>query len=94
MAGLRDRHPSLVDAAEIAKALAVDPASGLSSAEAARRLAADGPNELRAAPPVPIWRKILAQFRDPLIYLLLAAVVISLVAWVLGGGDGWPVDES
>jgi hypothetical protein len=31
------------------------------------------------APPVPIWRRILAQFRDPLIYLLLAAVVISLV---------------
>jgi Ca2+-transporting ATPase len=30
---------------------------------------------------VPIWRKILAQFQDPLIYLLLAAVVISLVAW-------------
>ena len=40
VAGLRDRDPSLVDAAEIAKALAVDPASGLSSAEAARRLAA------------------------------------------------------
>jgi magnesium-transporting ATPase (P-type) len=60
---------------------------GLSSAEAARRLAADGPNELWAAPPVPTWRKILAQFRDPLIYLLLAAVAISLLARVLEGGD-------
>jgi P-type Ca2+ transporter type 2C len=86
------RDPSVVDAAEVAEALAVDLGSGLSAAEAARRLAVDGPNELRAAPPVPTWRKILAQFRDPLIYLLLAAVVISLVAWVLGGGDGWPVD--
>jgi P-type Ca2+ transporter type 2C len=78
--------------AEVAEALAVDLDTGLSSAEAARRIAADGPNELRAAPPVPTWRKILAQFRDPLIYLLLAAVAISLLAWVLGGGHGWPVD--
>lgn len=41
---------------------------------------------------MPTWRKILAQFRDPLIYLLLAAVAISLLAWVLGGGHSWPVD--
>ncbi|MDF2745826.1 MAG: ATPase, P-type (transporting), superfamily, subfamily [Propionibacteriaceae bacterium] len=82
----------MLDIAEVAEALAVDLDTGLSSAEAARRLAADGPNELRAAPPVPTWRKILAQFRDPLIYLLLAAVAISLLAWVLGGGHSWPVD--
>ncbi len=86
------QDPSVLDIAEVAEALAVDLDSGLSSAKAARRLTADGPNELRAAPPVPIWRKILAQFRDPLIYLLLAAVAISLLAWVLGGADGWPVD--
>jgi P-type Ca2+ transporter type 2C len=71
---LRD-DPSVLDIAEVAEALAVDLDTGLSSAEAARRLAADGPNELRAAPPVPTWRKILAQFRDPLIHLLLAALV-------------------
>ncbi|HEX5908128.1 MAG TPA: cation-transporting P-type ATPase [Propionibacteriaceae bacterium] len=84
--------PSVLDIAEVAEALAVDLNSGLSSAEAALRLAADGPNELRAAPPVPTWRKILAQFRDPLIYLLLVAIAISLIAWALGGGNGWPVD--
>jgi Ca2+-transporting ATPase len=86
------QDPSVLEVEEVAEALAVDLDSGLSSAEAARRLAADGPNELRGTPPVPIWRKILAQFQDPLIYLLLAAVVISLVAWVLGGRIGWPVD--
>jgi P-type Ca2+ transporter type 2C len=86
------QDPSLLDVAQVAEGLAVDLDLGLSSAEAARRFAADGPNALRAAPPVPIWRKILAQFRDPLIYLLLAAVAISLLAWVLGGRDGWPVD--
>lgn len=60
--------------------------------EAARRLARDGPNELRSMPPVPAWRRILAQFQDPLIYLLLAAVAISLIAWAVQGRVGWPVD--
>ena len=73
------QDPSVLEVEEVAEALAVDLASGLPSSEAALRLAADGPNELRGTPPVPIWRKILAQFQDPLIYLLLVAVVISLV---------------
>jgi len=90
-AAARD-DPSLRDAGEVARALGTDLARGLTSAEAARRLARDGPNELRSAPPVPAWRRFLAQFRDPLIYLLLAAIAISLVAWLLEGRGGWPVD--
>jgi potassium/sodium efflux P-type ATPase len=70
----------------------VDPARGLDGAEAARRLSHDGPNRLRATPPVPFWRRALAQFRDPLIYLLLLAVVVSLAAWFAEGATGWPVD--
>jgi magnesium-transporting ATPase (P-type) len=35
---------------------------------------------------------VLAQFQDPLIYLLLAAIAISLVAWVIEGQVGLPVD--
>jgi len=54
------QDPSVLDIAEVADALAVDLGSGLSPAEAARRLAVDGPNELRAVPPVPTWRKIFA----------------------------------
>src|SRR6266542_3319273 len=38
------------------------------------------------------WRKVLAQFQDPLIYLLLAAVAVSVAAWAAQGGDSWPVD--
>ena len=41
---------------------------------------------------MPAWRKFLGQFADPLIYLLLAAVVVSLVAWVLEGGEAAPYD--
>ena len=61
------------------RALEVDGRTGLSAAEAAQRLERDGQNVLRSAPPVPMWRRVLAQFRDPLIYLLLAAIAISLV---------------
>ncbi|TDE92577.1 cation-translocating P-type ATPase [Occultella glacieicola] len=84
--------PTITDAAQVAADLGVDPDAGLGTAEAARRLVTDGPNELRSAPPVPLWRKILAQFQDPLIYLLLVAVVISLAAWTVEGGHGLPID--
>ncbi len=92
-AGVR-ADASVVSAEVVARELAVDPAVGLSVAEAARRLAADGPNELRRTKPVPVWRKILVQFKDPLVYLLLFAVVISLVAWGVDGATGVPVDAS
>jgi Ca2+-transporting ATPase len=84
--------PSILDVEEVVRSLATDLERGLASEEAARRLARDGPNELRAAPPVPAWRRILAQFRDPLVYLLLVAIAISLVAWAIEGRHGWPVD--
>ena len=85
-------NPWLEDARDVARVLCTDLQLGLSSEEAARHLAKDGPNELRSAPPVPAWRRLLAQFRDPLVYLLLAAIVVSLVAWVLEGAVGLPVD--
>jgi potassium/sodium efflux P-type ATPase len=81
-----------MDARAVAAALDVDPGSGLSAQEAARRLAQDGPNELRAAPQMPVWRRVLAQFQDPLVYLLLAAVAIALLAWWVDGRTGWPID--
>ncbi len=85
--------PTVTDAAEVARWLGTDADRGLSAAEAARRLAGDGPNELQAAVPVPEWRKLLAQFQDPLVYLLLAAIVVSLAAWVVEGAEGWPFDS-
>ncbi|HWS74746.1 MAG TPA: cation-translocating P-type ATPase [Quisquiliibacterium sp.] len=84
--------PSVLDAEAVARALVTDLDRGLSAAEAARRLAEDGPNVLRSAPPRPAWMRLLAQFRDPLVVMLLAAVGISLLAWWLEGMDGAPVD--
>ena len=68
------------------------PDAGLSEAEAARRLGSDGPNELPSEPPVPAWRRLLAQFQDPLVYLLIVAIVVSAIAWALEGAHGVPVD--
>jgi potassium/sodium efflux P-type ATPase len=71
---------------------AVDPTTGLDSDEAARRFEADGANDIESAPRIPAWRRILAQFQDPLIYLLLVAIAISTAAWMVEGASGVPVD--
>ena len=86
------REPWRHDAAEVAEELGTDLARGLSSAEAAARLARDGPNQLDPAEQVPAWRKFLAQFSDPLIYLLIAAVAVSVAAWAVEGADGVPFE--
>ena len=55
---------------------------GLTEREAQSRLTAVGPNELPTVPPVPRWKRFLAQFRDPLVFLLLIATGISAVLWL------------
>lgn len=87
-----DADPSLLDGTAVLDLVRSDGQCGLSSAEAARRLAAYGPNELTPEEPVPTWRRVLEQFRDPLIYLLLAAIVVSLAAWAFEGAEGVPFD--
>lgn len=39
-----------------------------------------------------MWRKLLQQFADPLVVLLLVAVSISLGTWVLKGTHGVPLE--
>jgi magnesium-transporting ATPase (P-type) len=87
-----ESDPARLDASELARQLGTDPAQGLSSAAAEERLARTGRNELAAAAQVPAWRKLLQQFKDPLIYLLLGAIVVSFAAWVFEGAHGWPFD--
>ncbi|MFO0334744.1 MAG: cation-translocating P-type ATPase [Pseudomonadota bacterium] len=50
---------------------------GLTADEAAARLARHGPNRFPAAPRPGAWRRLLAQFSNPLIYVLLAAAAAS-----------------
>ena len=68
-------------AAEVATALAVDAAAGLDSADAARRLAAHGPNQLATKAPRPAWLKFIDQFRNFLVIVLIGA---ALLAGVVG----------
>lgn len=89
--------PSLIDSAAVALALGTDLERGLGAEEAAKRLHADGPNELRAVPPIPAWRRALAQLQDPLVYLLGVAAAVALAAWWFEGrgrpgAAGWPLD--
>lgn len=78
-------------AEQVAAGLGADLHKGLTGAEAAARLGRSGPNELEQEPGVPTWRRFLAQFTDPLVLLLLGAIVVSL-AWVLEGAEGVPFE--
>ncbi|MBI4262803.1 MAG: HAD-IC family P-type ATPase [Acidobacteria bacterium] len=62
---------------EVPARLATGP-HGLTRAEAAARLARDGPNQLPEPPPTRAWAVLLHQFRSPLIYILLVAGLVTL----------------
>src|SRR5829696_1189712 len=54
-------------------------ARGLSSEEGAQRLREQGPNEIQRGEGVSPWRILAGQFKGALIWLLLAACVVSAV---------------
>jgi magnesium-transporting ATPase (P-type) len=67
-------------------ALQASPA-GLSSREAAERLQQHGPNRLEMMEGPGLWRRVLAQFNNLLIMVLLAAVVVTaLIGHTLDAG--------
>ena len=63
---------------EVFDKLATRP-EGLTDEEAEQRMEEYGPNQLDEPEKVPWWRRLAAQFNDPLIYLLMGAAVISLI---------------
>ena len=77
---------------DVAASMQANIQDGLTPQEAQRRLRANGPNELASEPQQAQWRRALAQFQDPLVYLLLAAIGIALAAWWMEGRAGWPID--
>ena len=62
------------------------PSSGLTTEEAELRRARYGPNELLTSPGRGLLLRFLDQLRDPMILVLLAAAVLSVLA---GGGEEW-----
>ncbi len=71
-------------AEEVVRLLDVDLKTGLAGAEARRRLEKFGPNVVRARRGTPAWLKVLKQFNQPLVYILLLAgsVTAFLGEWV------------
>jgi P-type Ca2+ transporter type 2C len=65
--------------AETAERHGIDTGVGLSDADARSRSTEYGPNELDAVAPVPLWRRVLSQFTDRLILILLGAAAVSFV---------------
>ncbi len=72
--------------AELLKELGSDPASGLSAAEAEKRLERYGRNQLAAAKKKGLLARFLDQFKDPMILILLGTAVVSFVV-ALNGHD-------
>jgi Ca2+-transporting ATPase len=72
--------PWALDAPRVARDLGVDPAQGLSQAEAARRLRRDGPNRLGAVRRRRLLSILWAQLRSLLVGLLAVAAGIGFVA--------------
>ncbi len=70
-----------ISADQALETLASSPRSGLSHREARARLETYGRNELISKPPIPAWRKFLAQFTDVLVLLLIAAAAVSAMLW-------------
>ena len=85
-------NPAVLDAVAVLDQMGTDGETGLSVTSAAHQLERHGANELEAEAPTPLWRKAAAQFSDPLVLLLLAAIVISLIAWFLEGEGGAPFE--
>ncbi len=65
---------------------------GLTEAEANRRLAVHGPNSVPDDGAEPVWRRLARQFRSPLIYILLVALAVDLIAWWAAGSREWPFE--
>ncbi|KAM6324706.1 calcium-transporting ATPase type 2C member 2 [Podargus strigoides] len=64
---------------ELAKALKVDLQTGLSEFSVLQRRLKHGWNEFSVENTEPIWKKYLDQFKNPLILLLLASALVSVI---------------
>ncbi len=70
--------------AEVETKLGTSVSQGLSSTEAQKRLAQYGPNELQQEKKRARWKDFLDEFTDPLVIILIAAAVISVVVQFFG----------
>ncbi|KAM6935273.1 calcium-transporting ATPase type 2C member 1 [Lycodopsis pacificus] len=76
---LTSRKASELPVHEVVCVLQADLQVGLNQEEVSRRRAYHGWNEFDISEEEPLWKKYISQFKDPLILLLLASAVISVL---------------
>ena len=81
MAETTDTHPNwyTMTPEAVGQELQVDPAKGLSAAEAQQRLRQYGPNQLAEKKKEPGWQAFLRQYQDLMQFVLLGAAIINQV---------------
>lgn len=84
--------PYRLTADEALAAFDVDGRAGLAGEQAGERLDRFGRNELAAEKPVPRWRRMLDQFTDALVILLIAAALISAGLWLYERNSALPYE--
>ncbi|MGD9722636.1 MAG: cation-translocating P-type ATPase [Pirellulales bacterium] len=69
---------------EVLTSTGTDREQGLGDAEVANLRERYGANQLKESPPAPVWIKLLAQFKDLVIWILIVAALVSgiLGEWV------------
>jgi magnesium-transporting ATPase (P-type) len=75
---LRETPWHTLPAEGVVERLKADPARGLSTEAARKRLERYGPNTIEAGEKDPWWKILLRQFLDPLIYILILATLVTL----------------
>ncbi|KPK26515.1 MAG: ATPase [Desulfobacterales bacterium SG8_35_2] len=70
-------NPWLIAADDVLAKLNSDPQQGISRAEAVRRLHTYGPNMLREVKPQSTWAIFINQFKNLIVYFLIAAALLS-----------------
>ena len=82
-----EERPFAESLAAVVARLRTDPERGLTTSEASNRLGEAGPNRLAEATPPPWWRNLLEQLNQLVIWILLAATLVSgiLGDWLEAG---------
>ena len=60
---------------------------GLTATEVEQSRTQNGSNALTQVEQDPLWKQLLEGFKDPMLMILIAALVIQLIIWVLGQGE-------
>ncbi|XP_050794306.1 calcium-transporting ATPase type 2C member 1 isoform X3 [Gopherus flavomarginatus] len=76
---LTSKKASELPVSEVASILQADLQNGLKNCEVCHRRTFHGWNEFDISEDEPLWKKYISQFKNPLIMLLLASAVISIV---------------